>query len=200
MDTSFLMSEDVVSYVYIPLLICLARITDQSIGTLRIIFVSKGMKNLAPIFGFFEVIIWLMAIRQIMTNLNNPVNYIAYGAGFGIGNYIGIRIEERLSLGYVLLRVITRKSAYELETYFRESGNRFTIVDAESDQGPVNIFFLPMRRSDVTETIENVRKYNPRAFYTLEDVRKISDTTLVFPDPLSREVRWHRIIPKHKAK
>ena len=66
----------------IPLLICLARITDVSIGTLRIIFVSKGLRLWAPILGFFEVSIWLMAISKVMANLTNPINYIAYALGF----------------------------------------------------------------------------------------------------------------------
>ena len=94
-------------WVLIPVLICLARIVDVSIGTLRIIFVSKGMRGIAPILGFFEVIIWLVAIGQIFQNLSNWVNYIAYGAGFAMGNFVGIYIEGKISLGYTLVRIIT---------------------------------------------------------------------------------------------
>ena len=50
----------------IPVLIALARICDVSIGTLRIIFVSKGLRLWAPILGFFEVTIWLLAISKVM--------------------------------------------------------------------------------------------------------------------------------------
>ncbi len=78
------------TYIIIPLLICLARIIDVSLGTVRIILVSKGAKIIAPILGFFEVLIWLIAIGQVMQNLTNVMNYFAYAFGFAIGNYIGI--------------------------------------------------------------------------------------------------------------
>jgi uncharacterized protein YebE (UPF0316 family) len=90
------------TWVLLPLLIFMSRILDQSIGTMRLIFVSKGYRYIGPILGFFEVIIWLLAITQVLQHLNNPLSYIAYGAGFGMGNYIGIRLEEKLSIGTVL--------------------------------------------------------------------------------------------------
>src|SRR3989339_131769 len=72
METAFI-DTDFFSYVILPLLIFLARICDQSIGTMRIIFVSKGKRNIAPILGFFEVLIWITAISKIMQNLDNYV-------------------------------------------------------------------------------------------------------------------------------
>ena len=200
MDSSFLTSDWAIKYIYIPLLICLARIVDVSIGTIRIIFVSKGLKKIAPIFGFFEVIIWLLAIGQIIQNLDNPINYFAYAGGFALGNYIGIIIEDRISLGFVILRIITRKSALELENYLRESGNRFTMIDGESDEGPVNIFFMPVKRTDVKGIIENVKRYNPNAFYTLEDVRSVSDDVFTLPVHGEPHLWWKRLQPRIKKK
>ncbi len=84
MENTFF-SSDLFSYAILPLLIFLARICDVSIGTLRIIFVSKGVKKVAPVLGFFEVLIWIIAISKIMQNLDNYVNYIAYAAGFATG-------------------------------------------------------------------------------------------------------------------
>ena len=80
------------TWVLLPILIFFARILDQSIGTMRLIFLSKGMKHIAPFLGFFEVIIWLLAIGQIMQHLDNWVCYVAYGAGFAMGNFIGITL------------------------------------------------------------------------------------------------------------
>lgn len=161
-------------FVIIPLLICLARITDVTMGTVRIIFVSKGIKMAAAVLGFFEVIIWLIAVGQIMQNLTNWVNYIAYGAGFGIGNWVGIKVEERISIGYVVVRIITRKTAEELISYLKESGHRYTILDATSDEGPVNVVFMPIKRREVGGLIRKVREFNPRAAYTVEDLRSVS--------------------------
>lgn len=103
----------------IPVLIALARITDVSIGTLRIIFVSKGLRLWAPILGFFEVSIWLLAISKVMANLTNPINYIAYAVGFSLGNYIGMFIESRLAIGMVVVRIITKRDSHILVAALR---------------------------------------------------------------------------------
>jgi uncharacterized protein YebE (UPF0316 family) len=83
------------SLVIVPILIFFARVTDVSMDTIRIIFIAKGYKVRAAFLGFFEVIIWLVAITQIMQNLTNIFCYIAYGAGFATGTYVGMLIEEK---------------------------------------------------------------------------------------------------------
>ncbi len=100
---------EVYNYVILPLLIAIARIMDVSVGTIRLIFVSRGYKYLAPALGFVEVIIWLLAIGQIMQQLDNFMSYIGYGAGFAMGNYIGIILVEKMSIGTVVVRIIPPK-------------------------------------------------------------------------------------------
>jgi len=84
------------SYVVLPLLIFFARIADVSLGTIRIIFISKGFKLLSFIVGFFEVLIWLLAINQIWSDFSNPLLLLAYEAGFATGNYVGIYLDEKI--------------------------------------------------------------------------------------------------------
>ena len=79
------LNSDIVTYVLLPLFIFFARIFDVSLGTLRIIFVTKGMRKVAPFVGFFEVLIWLLAISRIMQDLDNWVSYVAYAGGFATG-------------------------------------------------------------------------------------------------------------------
>lgn len=174
-------------WVALPLLIFFARVVDVSLGTMRIIFVSRGIKLLAPFIGFFEVIIWLLAIRIIMQNLNNPICYIAYGAGFGTGNYIGIFLERRMAVGRGILRIITRKDASELIQALRDQGFGVTSLVAEGSEGNVNLIFMVIRRADFRKITELVQKFNPQAFYTLEDVRYVSEG--IFP---TREPVYYR--------
>lgn len=188
------------NWVIIPILICLARIVDVTIGTLRIIFISKGLKYLAPVMGFFEVIIWLIAIGQIMQNLSNVVNYVAYGLGFAIGNFIGIVIENKISLGHVLIRIITRRDAADLIEWLENSRRKFTIVDARSDWGLVNIIYMPMKRKEVKEVISNVKRFNPHAFYTIEDVRGISGSTFRDDYIPSKRTYIRSLYPRAKKK
>jgi len=162
------------TYLVIPALICLARIIDVSIGTMRIVFLSRGMKNLAPVLGFFEVIIWLMAISQVMKHMDSWINYVAYGLGFALGNYFGMVLEERISLGHSMLRILTRKPAHALIRHFREQGYRMTYLDAEGLKGPVQILFTIAPRKKLNELLGAVRRYNPDAVYSVEDVRTLS--------------------------
>ena len=97
--TDFL-SSDLFSWVVLPIIIILSRMVDVTLGTVRIILVSRGSRFVAPILGFFEVLIWIVVISQIMQNLNNPLCYIAYALGFALGTYFGIMVEEKLAIDF----------------------------------------------------------------------------------------------------
>ncbi len=163
------------TWVLLPILIFFARILDQSIGTMRLIFLSKGMKRIAPILGFFEVIIWLLAVGQIMKHLDNWLCYVAYGAGFAMGNYVGMIIEEKLSLGTCIIRVILPSEAPELIQTLNTHNYGLTMVSADGAKGKVKILFSIIRRKDVGGFIEILHTYFPNAFYTIEDVKAAED-------------------------
>ena len=97
---------------------------------------------MAPILGFFAVLVWLLAITRIMANLDNFVAYITYPLGFAVGNYIGLYIEEKLAIGLQIIRIITGRDSFPLINDLREQGYATTVVDAEGKNGPVHIIFL----------------------------------------------------------
>ena len=163
------------TYGVLPLLIFLARILDVSLGTIRILFVARGLQAYAALLGFFEVFIWLMVISSIMNNLSSPLYYIFYAAGFAAGNYVGIAIERQLYIGKVALRVITQRPADELLQYFRDESYGITVVDAEGAKGPVKILYSIVQRRDLQTVLDEVKRFNPKAFYSIEDVRTVSE-------------------------
>lgn len=172
----FLASETwLFTWVILPLLIFFARILDQSIGTMRLIFISKGMKNIAPFLGFFEVIIWLLAIGQIMQHLDNWLCYVAYGAGFAMGNFVGIILEERLSIGTSIIRVILSNESPELIAALKLHDFGLTILDAEGAKGKVKILFSIIRRKEIQTFLDTLHEYHPTAFYTIEDVKEAKE-------------------------
>jgi uncharacterized protein YebE (UPF0316 family) len=170
-------SAEFFSWVVLPALVFFARLIDVSIGTIRIIYVSKGIKLLAALCGFFEVLVWLVAITQIMQNLSNWLIYIAYAAGFASGNIVGIFLEEKLAVGYVALRIIAQKDAQELVDHIREKNYGVTVFGASGLNGRVRLVFTIAKRKDIPELVEIIKKYNPRAFYSIEDVKMISNGT-----------------------
>src|SRR5262249_31475213 len=121
-------SADSLPAVAVP--IFLAELCVVTLGTLRIIFVSKGRKALAPLLGFFEISLWLFAIGQTMRHLGEPVCCVAFAGGFTTGNFLGILIEERLALGTSVVRVITHKDAGPLIEGLKAAGYGVTSIDA----------------------------------------------------------------------
>jgi uncharacterized protein YebE (UPF0316 family) len=162
-------------WILLPLLIFFARICDVTLQTLRIVFVSKGLKHLAPLVGFFEVTIWLLAIRAVLGNLNNFVCFFAYGAGFAAGSYIGIIVEQKLAIGRAVLRIVTQKDASQLIDHLRSKGYGLTHIDALGHKGTVKIIYLIIKKTAVPELTLEIKRFNPRAFYTLEDVQFVSE-------------------------
>ncbi len=179
MDNMLLFSSIGCAWVLLPFLIFLARIADVSIGTVRLIFVSRGFKYLAPLVGFFEVLIWLLAIGQIMKNLSNPVCYIAYAGGFAMGNYVGMYIAEKLSLGLVLIRVITKKDAGPLVECLRSENYGVTSIEGHGASGEVRVVFTIVPHREVQSVVDLIKKFNPQAFYSIEEVRHVEKG--VFP-------------------
>ncbi|HLT07834.1 MAG TPA: DUF2179 domain-containing protein [Cyclobacteriaceae bacterium] len=187
-------SEVVFSYVVMPILIFFARVGDVSLNTLRVMFVLNGKKNVAPILGFFEALIWLLAIGQIIQNIDNPISYLAYAGGFAAGTYVGMTIEEKLALGRVLVRVITVEPMVELIEFMKERNYRFTNVGAEGRYGKVTLLFTVMKRDQLQEFISKVKSCNDRAFYTIESVKRISEDDLSVVDDKSSIT--HRIFSR----
>lgn len=175
----FSMNGDLFAWVILPLLIFFARICDVSLGTLRVIFIAKGFRHIAPFIGFFEVIIWLLAIGQVMQNIGNVASYIAYGSGFAAGTYIGMLVEERLSLGNVIIRIITHRDAAGLVDALRAQNFGVTIMDATGASGPVRVVLTISRREDMPEVVRLIREFQPSAFYTVEEIKSVREG--VFP-------------------
>lgn len=158
------------AWVILPILIFLSRIADVSIGTVRLILVSRRLKYLAPFAGFFEVLIWIIVIGQIMQHLSSPVCYVAYAAGFATGNCVGIWLADKLSIGLVLVRVIFSKRANGLIDRLRERRYGVTSIDGQGATGPVQMVFTIVPRREVQTVIDLVKESNPEAFYSVEEV------------------------------
>jgi len=179
MDAFAFLATDVYAWLVLPVLIFIARVCDVSLGTIRVIFVSRGYRYLAPLLGFFEISIWLMAIGQIMRDLNNVAAYLAYATGFAMGTFAGITLEERLSLGMVIVRVITKRDCTPLIDRLKAERYGLTMLDAEGATGPVTILFTVLKREDLPRVVGIIKEFNPHAFYSVEDVRTASEG--VFP-------------------
>lgn len=175
----------------LPVLIFFARVLDVSIGTMRIVFLSRGMRLLAPVCGFFEVLIWLIAISRIMGNLDSWANYIAYAGGFAAGNYVGMYIESRLAMGLLSVMIITPNDASSLLQKFKDGQFGVTQVGARGTQGEVCVMYLIIKRRDLLRISELLAAHQPDAFMVVNDIRNAAGG--VFPAGDIRMNGWKRL-------
>jgi len=179
-------SENIFSYVLLPLLIFIARIGDVSINTIRIIYVLGGRRLTATILGFFESFIWLMAIRQIFEHMDNWICYVAYPAGFASGIFVGMIIEERIAYGKVIVRIITRKDVAMLIQFLNNRQYRYTHVNAEGPDGHENLVFTVLERDSLEDLLLKLKNILPTAFYTVEKVNRAGESGTV----VQETTRW----------
>lgn len=175
----------------IPTLIFLARVIDVSLGTIRIIFISREWKMIAASLGFIEVLIWILAITQIMKNLDNFWAYFAYALGFACGTYVGMLIEEKIAVGTVMFQIITKKPAKKLLKELHQSDARLTSIRAKSDNGPVDILYVVTKRKKAHLTYKIINKYHPRAFLSIEDIRIVQESHFLIPP--SKNMKKHQL-------
>ena len=182
------------AYILLPILIFLARVIDVSLGTIRIIFISKGFKFLSPLVGFFEVIIWLLAINQILSDFSNIWLCIAYAAGFAAGNFVGILLEEKISIGHSLIRIVIRKNSRELINELKKNNYHMTIINARSgdDETNVKMIFSVVKRKELKKIFRIIKKVSPKTFFTVEDVRSMRKEGYVISKTQTEMTKKHK--------
>ncbi len=165
---------DYYNWILLPLIIFASRICDVTLGTIRHVMMVRGQKNIVPILGFFEVLIWIIVVSQVIQQINNFACYIAWAGGFAMGNYIGLLIEERIALGLQIIRIITNQECAELISELQIANHGTTVVDAKGAKGPVKIILTVVKRKNIEPIIKLIQKYNPDAFYSIEDIRDVN--------------------------
>ncbi|HMT30746.1 MAG TPA: DUF2179 domain-containing protein [Bacteroidia bacterium] len=178
-DSTFLQS-DLFNWFVLPLLIFLARTCDVTLATLRNIFIARNIRKIVPLLGFFEVLIWLVAVSQTINNLHNIACYIGFAGGYSMGIFVGLTIEEKLALGKQVVRIITNQDPTNLINALYEAKMGVTVIDGQGVKGPVKVIFTTLKRKDVAFVDEMIQRHTPNAFYTIEDIR--NSNLGVFPE------------------
>ena len=173
------MNNELYAWVILPLLVFGARVLDVTLGTMRIIYVSRGKKYLAPLLGFIEVFIWIAMVSQIVRSANNIAAYLAYAAGFAAGNFVGMHIEDRLALGTLIVRAFVQNHAGELVANLRGAGYGVTTVEGQGSSGTVKLVYTIVKRRNLAEVLAVIHQTHPHAFLSIEDLRSTQEG--IFP-------------------
>jgi uncharacterized protein YebE (UPF0316 family) len=190
-----LVSSDLYAWVILPLMVFGARVMDVTLGTLRIIFIARGRRKLAPLLGFFEVLIWIVVVSQVMQNLHSPLSFIAYAAGFATGNYVGMWIEAKLAIGTLVVRVIVPQEASQLMAQLAAAGYGVTSIDAHGTTGEVTLVYTVVKRKDLPEVMTIIQNAYPKAFTSVEEVRSTQEG--IFP---AHSTRYPSVLFRRRGK
>jgi len=166
-------SFDWFTWVFLPFIVFSTRVLDVTLGTMRIIFLSRGRKYLAPLLGFVEVLIWITVVSQIVGGTHNIVAYIAYASGFAVGNYIGMVIEDRLAMGTLIIRIILSQKGMALVDSLRGAGYGVTYVDGHGATGSVILVYTIVMRKELGQVVGIIEDTSPKSFFTVEELRSV---------------------------
>ncbi|HET7522073.1 MAG TPA: DUF5698 domain-containing protein, partial [Bacillales bacterium] len=89
------------SFWAMPLIILLINVVFVAFNTIRMIMMMKGRRYLAGGLGMAEMLVYVIGLGLVLKNLDQLLNIAAYAVGFGIGIIVGMKIEEKLALGYI---------------------------------------------------------------------------------------------------
>jgi uncharacterized protein YebE (UPF0316 family) len=154
-------------------LIFLLRVMDMTLDTLRVLVVMRGRKPLAWVLGFFQALIFVLAISSVLKDLDNVLNIIGYAAGFATGNVVGMWIEERLAIGHMNLSIVSSRLGAAIAEKMRLEGFAVTEVPARGKDGTVTMLNCSVLRKNVQQVHALVNEIDPSAFITAEDVRPV---------------------------
>ncbi|HZK57908.1 MAG TPA: DUF2179 domain-containing protein [Clostridia bacterium] len=155
------------------LLIFLARLTDVSLATIRMIMVIRGKRIIAACIGFVEATIYILAVGKVLSAVKNPLNIFAYALGFATGNYVGIFLEEKMALGSIIAQVISENDVERLIEKLRDNGFGVTVVEGCGREGVRHLLNVTLQRKKLSKLYNIIDAHDKKAFVTVTDARAI---------------------------
>lgn len=152
-----------------PVIIFALRIADVSLDTLRVLFAVRGKRNVAPVLGFFQALIWIFAVGNAIKHLDSMWHILGYAAGFSVGTLVGISIESALAYGLSTVRIVTAHGGVEIAQALRERGYGVTEMSGQGREGQVEIINSVVQRQHLDEVIAIVERWDLSAFVTVEE-------------------------------
>lgn len=151
------------------LLIFGLRICDVTLGTVRTVAIVKGYLSLAVALGFFEVMIWILAVSQVITRINESFFLaLAFAGGFAAGNAVGILVERRLAMGISVVRILSTTRGEAIAAALREDGHDVTVFNGEGPDGPITLLYAVAPRRRTQNILQHARSIDPELLYVSE--------------------------------
>lgn len=155
--------------------ILLFKIIEVSIGTTRIVLITRGERVLGALIGVVEVLIWIALVSSVLSNVTeDPMKVVVYALGFGIGNYVGSLFEQKLGIGNMRVEAIVLKEDGErLASVLRTNGFAVTLLEGKGMSCDRHVLLMNIRRKNHQELIELIKGLQGNVVLTINDVRPV---------------------------
>ena len=154
--------------IFSAIIIFLLRLADQSLGTMRSLLVAKNKPIYAALIGLVESAIWIVAISQVVKDIDDPVLIGSYAAGFAAGTILGSYIERLVGVGNIVVRVFCPANSPSVAGKLRDKGYGVTIIDGHGKDGPVKIYLCVIPRRRLSSVLDMIKEINPDSFITTD--------------------------------
>lgn len=154
--------------------IFMINIVYVTLNTLRMMLTMKGYQLAAPFIAMVEVAIWVVGLGLVLDNLDNVLNIIVYSVGFGAGIYTGMKIEDKLALGHILVTTIVPENGWEVAEKLRGEGFGVTITQAYGREGSRYVLEILTPRSNERGLYKLIHEIEPKAFMISYEPRYIN--------------------------
>ena len=154
--------------VFAALLIFSLKLADTSLGTMRTLLVNKNKSIYAALVGLLESGIWIVAIREIIIHIDQPMLIIAYAVGFAAGIIFGSYIERMVGVGNIIVRVFCPSNSPSVAEKLRDNGHGVTVIDGEGKDGPVKVYLCIIQRRKLKSVLKMIQEINPKAYITTD--------------------------------
>ena len=140
------------------------QIAYVSMLSVRLILMVKGFRYLAASMSAVEIGIYVIGFKLVLDNLDQPLHLAAYCISYGLGVLLGVKLEERLALGYISVQVITREESSGLAAMLRHKGYGVTRWEGEGREGSRWVHIVVVHRKKQKQLCEDVLAIDPNAF------------------------------------
>jgi uncharacterized protein YebE (UPF0316 family) len=155
------------------LLIFVLRVLNMGLDTLRVVLTARDKKLATWITGFTVSVLFVVILQRVLTNLDEPINIIAYAGGYATGNVVGMYIENWLAMGHKNVRIISPRRGAAIAETLREKGFAVTEISARGRDGMVTILNIAVRRKQMSDVMALVSEVDEGAMITSEEVRPV---------------------------
>jgi uncharacterized protein YebE (UPF0316 family) len=153
-------------------LIFVLRVFNYAISTVRTITITRQQKLLASALAFVEALLFAVVIGNIVKDLDNFMNLMAYCLGAAAGGWVGMYIEGRYITSYLIVNVFGEK-AHQIALALRDRGYGVTETQGEGRSGQVTMLRSVVENRDMADALRTIRDVEQEAFIAVEEARAI---------------------------